>query len=588
MIKQPYQVLKWYNKYGEQQYFKLQNFDMGWQWPKYFLYLPPSWCIKRDIRIDTLDYWTMNSLDGAVSVDMTDEVTIHPGYCNFKIRTDGSTYDYLFYTSFPMRQSLEPGFYYYEVSDGVEIWYSEIFELCEYWTKLVDGSTNSAPAWDTHTPFDFGNYFRVILAEVTANGAQNYTNSFEVIYNEKLQLYIYESLTAKTGYLRVYLEDANTLEIISEIYDIEEGCNDFTLIPQKTCTARLRFALSDSETYSAWVYVWMYYYYIESGRTECSSFSVLRWYDSQNFCDLPYAEGFKNYLVLDGRPHNNYTRIEEEVEENDQKNKFPLIQTIQKWFNFVFSGGDYLVEGLSMLRLHETVTLTLETGTEIDIKEISLDSEPLDDFMYKITLDFREDSCSKDACTFNISCCCPTERDVYDTTTIGALLSCETWRYGDRYLVDVGAGVFYIYECDGVNWIRQTDEEYRNSCVYDQDLNASEDNNQYWGYNPDSGEFQYVCELSGVMDLGTGLVEFLNSGDILTSDVFDCNYYVQGQMDVGGGYVDIGDPITGDEFVSGGLIIYVGAVIADFRLRIYTPNCDLMYSSEYNMEITEV
>ena len=590
MIKQPYQVIKWYNGNGEQQFFKLQGNEKNWNIPKYHLYMPPSFVIKRDTRGHLVSSWYLRNLEGTVNFDMTDtNNNIYFWGETFDIQTSGD-YDYLCWERFPLWDNngiLTPGYYYYELSDGIETWYSEIFELCDFWDHLANNSTNGVPSWGTqHIPTDEPGCLELILIEAPAgNGATNYTNDFEVVYNEKLRLFIYDDFTAGTDAIDVWLEESATGTVISDTYDITDGVNDFTLTPQKTCTARLRFTLPNATAYTGCLWIWLFYSHVipEAG---CTGYSVFRWSDPNDFCDSPSME---HYLIVDGRPLNNYTKIEEESVENDQKNKFPLIQTLQKWYNYILAGGDYLLEGLSTLRLHETVACTVETGQEIDIKEISLDSEPLNDFLYKITLDFREESCSKDACGQEIEeCCCPTVENVLDYVGggTGALPVCNAGTDGDRYIVNVG-GDIRIYQCtNGVGWGHVTDEEVKNNCVYDEDTDTSDTYNNYWYFDVGAGEWKLLCFLSSIITVNNDGTAKLN-GIAPTMDEFMCTIYVQAEYCPAGTgtWTEIGDPVSLAVFDVVGIIVDCGAGDWDFRVRYYSHACDLSYNGDLNKEI---
>lgn len=581
MIKQPYQILKWYNGSGEQDYYKLLT--SKWEIQKYDTAIPPSFLIQRDARIDELSTWTLEEIDGA-SYDMTN-VAVNPGYTdNFEIRSD-STYDYLIWTYYPVLSDLPAGRYYYIVSDGIETWYSEVFELCEHWEHIVTGSTNGgigALRWGTHTVTNHDHMIDIVLAEVAGNGASNYSNNLSVIYKEKIQLYILEDLTAKTDNITFWLKDTSDDAVISDVYTIAEGINTYTIEPERTCTAVLQFVFDQGgtgDTYDGTLYIWAYWWYA-TGKT------VLRWEDSINFCGLVFSEGWKNYTVLDGYPYQESTVIEETNTEDDQRNIYPLTQTVQKWYKHFIGSGVHMMEGLTMLRLMDTVTFTLTNGWEITAEDISLEMTPQDNKfhdLYNLILSYREESCSKDSCGFSVECCCPNLDNVLDTIALGALPACGAGTDGDRYLVFDGG--YYISECiNGTGWVRQTNEELFDNCVYNEDTDTSETYPSYWYYNEGSGFFAILADLVSVTDNadGTGTL----NGNGAEQSEFSCAIYVQAQYDPGGGFVDIGDPVTLETYDSSGITVATGAGNFDFRIRLYTHNCDLMNHGDINQTIT--
>lgn len=585
MIKQPYQILKWYNGNGEQEYYHLRE-RTNWQIPKYDNTIIPSFCIKRDARANNVTTWELRSIDESYSRNLLDTGVLI-WQCYLDIRTQDMLYDYIVFTRAPIYTVLPEDRYYYKVSDGVETWYSEVFELCDFWeTMLFNDSINNpiAPNWSTFAPTTQTNRLRIQALEAVGNGAQGYTNAIDVIYGEKLWTFIYESGVTKTGNCQVWLEDAATLDIISDVYTMEDTCNEFVFTPQKTCSARLRFNLPNGFTYSGYIQLWAMRWFIEEQ-------IVLRWSDTENFCDMPYEDGWDNYIVIDGILHKESIVIEEENVEDDEKNLYPLIQTIQKWYKYSLASGVNFMEGLSMLRLHSTVTVTVDTGWEIIAMDVSLESTIHDDYTYAMALNFREDSCSKEACGFETECCCPTLEDVLDYKAGGlvTLPAAGVGTLGDRYLVLTGGSV-YIYECEfddpGYAWHRQTDEEIRNSCVLDLDTDASENNQHYWVYNPVTAEFQYMCELAAVAPVGGGIARF-QAGDIISTDEFDCLVYIQAQRDDGGGWEDIDDPIPLETLHDAGTYDFTSPLgAADFRLRVYTHNCALHYTNEFNITVT--
>jgi hypothetical protein len=246
-----------------------------------------------------------------------------------------------------------------------------------------------------------------------------------------------------------------------------------------------------------------------------------------------------------------------------------------------------MAEGLSMLTLHENVTLTIEDGTEINIMEIIPKSEPIEDYASKITLDFREDSCSEDACGFSINCCCPNLENVlgYEAGGVGALGSCGGTEDGYRYMVNDG-GNFRIYECiAGDDWTRQTDEEVEGNCVYDENTGSVWDYPQYWYYHDLINSFQLLCYLGSVSNNGDGTATLDGSG--AEADEFDCVIYVQAQYKTheSATWLDIGGPVSLETFDADGITVTTGAGDFDFRVKYYSHNCDLSYAGDVNQEI---
>ena len=106
-------------------------------------------------------------------------------------------------------------------------------------------------------------------------------------------------------------------------------------------------------------------------------------------------------MFLDAKQVIDNNQLEEKVVEDDETNKSRLIGTVQKYNSVQFAGGEYLLNAMSLLRLHDDITIVNEDGEPMDIVELLMEQSILDYEAVQIKLIYREDSCSWTYCAFS-------------------------------------------------------------------------------------------------------------------------------------------------------------------------------------------
>lgn len=424
MIRQPKLPLRWYNEPEEQQFRNItEHTAKDFYVIRDDTVFVPQFQIKRDQRGEVITRWDLvNYTNGAVT-DLTPYLLWRLDIQTATITEDGEDYiyDWLVHDSFPLPLASEAGFYYMIVSDGIETWYSEIFELCDLFTNLLTD-------W-TDVTFDsledviiYGKMSRVRLCESTGNGAEAYSNTFDVIYNEPLEFYVRATVgTIACAYVNfgdnIKFELRDLLgNVVSDVYTALNGHNYFEIIPHKTTTVRLWMYLDNFE--QAWQTLGMWLW-----PKKLDDYTIFEWYDVKNFCSILYNndvsdiccipvsdplndvadDDFRNRLIIEtSKPISPFYALDENVEEDDKKNKSRLITTMQKFYRFDLAGGHHLTDAFALVRSHQTIKFYLATGEVIDAYDFSMVNTAINEYCDKIDIEFREKSCSKTGCTYDI------------------------------------------------------------------------------------------------------------------------------------------------------------------------------------------
>jgi hypothetical protein len=126
----------------------------------------------------------------------------------------------------------------------------------------------------------------------------------------------------------------------------------------------------------------------------------LEWTNSCDIDDILYQTGYTNQLYLQvdvGKP---IYRLTEEGDENGNKE---FIKSFQKWekvYNIDLRVPEFMLESLTMIPLHDHVTLFLQNGQNAVIKDVVI-SEPVwetEGCFATVNMEFLIDSVIKTAC----------------------------------------------------------------------------------------------------------------------------------------------------------------------------------------------
>lgn len=589
MLKQPFLPLKFYNELEEQQYRKLDE-NMGAEWTKITsdIVTAPRFQIKRENRPNLITQFDLVEFyAGAVENILTVFLDIKSGVI------DGTTFNWIVSDGFPWSNDVEPGAYYFIISDGVETWYSEVFDLCDLYTNLISNGINDS--FDNFIETLFPLIKRDIwwICKSTSAGiASAHSNEFDVIYDEPLMFYVRcdESIFA-CGFtdfgdtVKYELRDAAG-NVVSNTFQTEQGFNCGQLLPEITGTVRLYVWLDDGEQSRQfnWVYLWP---------KKIADFTVLEWSDSINFCDIIYHDDvgddncdYINQLIL-SRANTilpTYT-VEKEAVETDEKEQAFMMQVLKKFHTLKLAGGHHLSDALALTGLHDDINVYFETGEVLDICEFTMENTPVTDFCEKMTLQFREKDCAKDNCDdYTLTeCCCPNLDDVLDELANVAALPGQPCCDGDRYLVD-DAGTLKVFESDGAAWNHQAAEDVNCNCLIDLDTNDSDTNDypQMWWYCAGWDELATWT----FNDLGGGAgveVDVATNYGVSCSSCLCDDLFVQLQANDGVGWENVGEAY---EWTSVPRDIEIAAGTYDFRVIVFQHNCTWFLYGDQNVVIT--
>jgi len=578
MIKQPFLPLKFYNELDEQQYRKLMD-NMGAEWTRLIGDTEkfPPFQIKRETRPNLVSQFDLvNYDDGTVTAKSVDNLDIKSA------SIEGTTYDWIVYDGFPFTAELSTGAYYIIISDDIETWYSEVFEVCDLYQNPLTTFTNNG--FNGMTSAVAAKYINLRVCESTANGAEAYSNTFEIIYNEPFDLMVDPRIgtlgcgTAVWGDgCKFELREDVTGTVVSNTAQTtgEDVFLCTQLLPTKTCTARLYVYLDNTEV--AWQnnIIWLW-------PKKLNNYTLIEWYDDINFCDIIYTDTigdddcqYINKLFI-SRANDilpSY-ETEEDATETDEKEQAFMMQVAKKFHTIKLSGGHHLSDALSIVRMHENINIYLDTGEVLDVCEFTMENSAVTDYCELMTLTFREEGCAKSGCDdYTLTeCCCPNLENVIDDTTVPGLPA-QPCCNGDRYIALFAPSIYYIYESDGAAWNRQTDEEVANACVY------HETNAVHWFWNGTT--FTPLLQFVSVIDNADGTATLtLNCPTPLVS--WTCTFYVVAIVDG----VVTGQPVDNVEANTNGVTVTTGAGNFDFQLKLFTHNCEIEESGVINQTIT--
>ena len=537
MIKQPTQPLKFFSSFleVERDWEKRDKGNPGTHTITEDVVFLPPFQIKFDWRGGVIDdffdhIFLFNYNTGSYS-DITNDLRAW-GVTNY------STFQNLIMYRFPLWTMADPGDYYLRISDGAlggadvtEVWYSEIFRLCDLNRNLLTSLTGSV-GWNTFQITDYISTRDVCDIRVCESGGQSNTidsDEFYVTKDEPLDFYVYGYATAIACGdntflpLQFSLVDSGGV-VMSNVVDGVFGIRHFKLIPTKTTVATLIGENLGVDGKSGWI---IYLYRVNpqlhnnvwaGGVTheieDIGKYKVLQWSNSCNICDMVYEEqagniedipfvmSYENHLILDDPPLIPECEIKENVAENDKGDKLQLLAAQQDWHYLQIGARENLAKAIYNIHLHDTVKI-YHDGEEHVICENAAEISYSDDYNSTVKFRFREESCPVDACCFDI--CCPNIRNVIDVlANTGALPAASTSNCGYRYLVADG-GVYYIYESDGTDWNQLPEENADGNCLYDESVTDIVNDTPYMYWNG-SNWYRFGYILSATFNGATATV----------------------------------------------------------------------------------
>lgn len=306
----------------------------------------------------------------------------------------------------------------------------------------------------------------------------------------------------------------------------------------------------------------------------------------RNSCDIDNLyyqdQNFYNILFLDadiGKPE--YSVVAE-GSENGDKEFMPTFQKVKKLYKIEVLAPEYLVDALTLLPLHDNITLYDKTGESSVIKNIVIEPEWLDyDCFAKVTITFEQDYNSKTACCGNMigtECLEPTytvyaailhNNVALNTHDNKFYLVIDEWLQGVGQAHTGNGYNIYYYDSSQEKWVTLLNYARPQPQVQQVIYCTSTGEN----YIDNIRFFSKYPVLSTATRVG---------GDFILKGYCPDYTFVQAYLDEGAGYNLFGSPISSAIFGSQGIIeahAYTPGTTVSFKIRCYTHNCDYGYSN---------
>ena len=489
----------------------------------------------------------------------------------------------------PMQAKYPTGKYYYYLSDGETEFFSEVFELCDLNTNALVNVMDNEAGWANFTTLDRISDYEAIRTTFckTATGAGDATayTEIEVFLEEELDLYITTETSAVCGEgvwnAPIYLEfrDPDGL-VVSDTFTIDtiDTYYRFSAKINVGGTVRLYMYMDDADTGQGRFSTYLQRRYAE-GNVQ------IRYSNSENFCKIWYENDYENVFFIDSKQVIDQQVLNENVVEDDQANKYRIIGTNQEWNSLQFASGEAMLNAMSLLRLHDNIKIIRETGEVMDVAEILMEQSILDYEAALIKLVYREDSCSVESCGFEP--CCPTlgtpiMQDVYDAAALPAAAAGNNGWY---VMALTAVDEFRIYLSNGAAWAVNNDFDIADDCIEARQNTFSNGNRFFW-YDSGVSRWRLFINLETVTDNADG------TANLNTDTEYRDGLTVQGEY-----YDTIEEEWTectdAETLIAGaGAVALVtrtnnpGVGTFDFRLHIYTNDCDYGYSKIVTQTIT--
>jgi hypothetical protein len=319
-----------------------------------------------------------------------------------------------------------------------------------------------------------------------------------------------------------------------------------------------------------------------------NDYILIEYSNSVDFGDIVYHDGFENKIYLDADVSKPDYELLEEGIENGEGEFSPTFQKWKKKYSIRFYAQEFLVDALTLMALHDNITITLRNGEGSVVKDVEV--EPVwDDSIEcwaEVTITFSTDYVIRKSCDTNLDsgCVSPvyTATESHDADGAGQ----ATWEEP----VGITKGTIYFF----YKGLEGGDSVYVGDPIGVYSFNGS-------GWTELDVEAGQMIEVDDITDcvylikFGTNFYKIPYIRAITDEGGGDAkisaysygmeNTFFQVQADDGGGYADVGDPQYASVFENG-FVVSPGAGTFDFRILWYIHGCDYGYSNVENKTIT--
>lgn len=148
----------------------------------------------------------------------------------------------------------------------------------------------------------------------------------------------------------------------------------------------------------------------------------IEWSNSSDLGNIYYSGGFVNRINLDVEISNPEYEVEIEAEKDGENRDIPTFKKWEKAYRFELWATEDLVDAFTLMQLHDTIAVTLQTGRQIAVDKMNVSVEwPEQGCLAKMAVTFTEDYIASTNCgeTLDAGCLCE--------TSVGDFLAIEAY-----------------------------------------------------------------------------------------------------------------------------------------------------------------
>lgn len=287
----------------------------------------------------------------------------------------------------------------------------------------------------------------------------------------------------------------------------------------------------------------------------------ITWRNSTDLGPVYYAGGFTNTLNLNVEVSKPEYQVDIEAEKDGENRDISTFKKWEKAFKFDLWATEDLVDAFTLMQMHDTITVTLQTGRQINVDKMTVGVEwPEPGCLAKLDVTFTEDYITGTNCDSNMEdgCFCEDSQGNFTAITEYSLLAPAPdnttvmgWTVeniaGKQYTAKI-----YKFSYAASNWLEQVSSQW--DCWYNsKDSETWIFDGQFWHLMPG-----YITELTDDIKV-TAYIPPGTFGNI---------YYSKD----GGGSVLVGS-YTASELAAGVTFAPVGAGTYAVWITVWNHSC---------------